>query len=153
MTDAAPGAASDSSGDGTESTSPQQAEVDVEAWEEAEAEGAPSDEGSGSGDEVVAALAEAEDISSDEVLVEDLAEEAPAPEPVIESTVDRDLFAIRRQRFEQSRFLEVLSWGLWEKLLLLKAQQITYCDKSSCTNAGSTCCYQGGARTQRPGNS
>jgi transcriptional antiterminator NusG len=89
MTDAAPGAASDSSGDGTESTSPQQAEVDVEAWEEAEAEGAPSDEGSGSGDEVVAALAEAEDISSDEVLVEDLDAEAPAPEPVIESPYDR----------------------------------------------------------------
>ena len=72
-----------------DTTSPQQAEADVAAWAEAEAEGAPSDEGSNDGDDVVAALAEAEDIPADEVLVEDIEAEAPAPEPVIESPYDR----------------------------------------------------------------
>ncbi len=72
-----------------ESTSPQRAEADVAAWDEALEEGAPNDEADADGDQAVAALAEVEDIDAAEVLVEDIDEEAPAPEPVIESPYDR----------------------------------------------------------------
>ena len=63
------------------------AEAAVSAWEEAVEEGAPVGEGDASADEVLSALAEAEDIDAAEVLVEE--EVLEVPEAVLESPYDR----------------------------------------------------------------
>jgi transcriptional antiterminator NusG len=63
------------------------AEAAVAAWEEAADEGAPVDDGSPGNDEVLSALAEAEDIDAAEVLVEE--EVLEVPEAVVESPYDR----------------------------------------------------------------
>jgi transcriptional antiterminator NusG len=64
-----------------------EAEAAVDAWEEAAEEGAPLGEGDASADEVLSALAEAEDIDAAEVLVEE--EVLEVPEVVLESPYDR----------------------------------------------------------------
>lgn len=74
---------------GDTSTSPEQAEVDVAAWNEALAEGAPNDSDDVDAEVALASIAQAEDISAADVMVEDLDAEAPPPEPVVESPFDR----------------------------------------------------------------
>jgi transcriptional antiterminator NusG len=64
-----------------------EAEAAVAAWEEAADEGAPVDDGGSGNDEVLSALAEAEDIDTAEVLVEE--EVLEVPEAVVESPYDR----------------------------------------------------------------
>ena len=74
-------------------TDPQQAEVDVEAWNEALAEGAPADEPTDvDSTEGLASIAEAEDIDQADVMVEDIEAGAEAEEAVaepVESPFDR----------------------------------------------------------------
>ncbi len=70
-------------------TSPEQAEIDVAAWNEALEEGAPSDSDDVAAGAALASIADAEDIKSDEVVIEDVEQDAAPAEPVVESPYDR----------------------------------------------------------------
>ena len=72
-----------------------------------------------------------------------------ATDSVVETSVHCDLVPHILQRLEQRRCLKVLSFCLWKKLVLLKTEQVSDRDESSCADASATCRQHG--RTCRSG--